>query len=58
MHPEQGELLPIIREAIINMKDTDAGKRVLGELAMPDGFSELTEEEAEFMIDLMETLMD
>lgn len=58
MHPEQSELLPTIRQAIINMKDTDAGKRVLGELAMPDGFSELTQEEAEFMIDLMETLLD
>ena len=58
MHPEQSELLPTMQQAIINMKDTDAGQRVLGELAMPDGFCELTEEDAEFMIDLMETLLD
>ncbi|MBQ9183742.1 MAG: PhnD/SsuA/transferrin family substrate-binding protein [Neisseriaceae bacterium] len=58
MHPEQSEFLPTVRQSIINMKDTDAGRRVLSELNMPDGFEELTEEETEFMIDLMETLLD
>ena len=58
MHPEQSEFLPTVRQSIINMKDTDAGRRVLSELNMPDGFEELTEEETQCMIDLMETLLD
>lgn len=47
-----------MKEFIIGMKNDEAGKRILTELDMSDGFEELTEEETEFMIDLMETLLD
>ena len=58
MHPSRKEFVPIIQKTIIDMKNHDAGKKVLNELNMPDGFEELTVEDAEFMIDLMETLLD
>lgn len=58
MHPSQQQLLPNIQKTIIDMKNHNSGKKVLNELNMPEGFEELTIDDAEFMIDLMETLLD
>lgn len=44
--------------AILAFGDNDDGKEALTELGMPEGFEAMSEEDAEFMLDLMETLLD
>lgn len=48
----------ILMDAILNLHNDDDGKEVLAELGMPQGFEAMNEEDAEFMIDLMQTLLD
>jgi len=48
----------IFSEAILNLHNDDDGKEALAELGMPQGFEPMSEEDAEFMIDLMQTLLD
>ncbi|AWY20548.1 phosphate/phosphite/phosphonate ABC transporter substrate-binding protein [Moraxella bovis] len=47
-----------VAKVILSLKDDADGQAVLSELGMPDGFEPMDEEGAEFMIDLMETLLD
>lgn len=47
-----------VRDVLIGLKNDADGQAVLSELGMPNGFEAVSEEEAEFMIDLMETLLD
>ncbi|WP_201528086.1 phosphate/phosphite/phosphonate ABC transporter substrate-binding protein [Psychrobacter frigidicola] len=49
---------PALTDAILNFHNDDDGKEALTELGMPQGFEAMSEEDAEFMLDLMETLMD
>ncbi|MGO3339540.1 PhnD/SsuA/transferrin family substrate-binding protein [Psychrobacter sp.] len=48
----------IFMNAILNLHNDDDGKEALAELGMPHGFEAMDEEYAEFMIDLMQTLLD
>ncbi|HCI30422.1 MAG TPA: phosphate ABC transporter substrate-binding protein [Psychrobacter sp.] len=48
----------IFIEAILDLHSDDDGKEALTELGMPEGFEAMSEEDAEFMIDLMQTLLD
>lgn len=48
----------ILMDAILNLHNDDDGKEALAELGMPQGFEAMDEEDAEFMIDLMQTLLD
>ena len=48
----------ILMDAILNLHKDDDGKEALTELGMPQGFEAMNEEDAEFMIDLMQTLLD
>ena len=48
----------IFMNAILNLHNDPDGQEVLAELGMPQGFEAMDEEDAEFMIDLMETLLD
>lgn len=48
----------IFIEAILDLHSDDDGKEALTELDMPEGFEAMSEEDAEFMIDLMQTLLD
>ena len=48
----------IFINAILNLHNDDDGKEALAELGMPQGFEAMDEEDAEFMIDLMQTLLD
>lgn len=48
----------ILMDAILNLHNDDDGKEALAELGMPQGFEAMNEEDAEFMIDLMQTLLD
>ena len=45
-------------EAVLDLHSDDDGKEALSELGMPQGFEAMSEEDAEFMIDLMQTLLD
>ncbi|TXD98439.1 phosphate/phosphite/phosphonate ABC transporter substrate-binding protein [Psychrobacter frigidicola] len=47
----------ILMDAILNLHNDDDGKEALAELGMPQGFETMSEEDAEFMLDLMEALM-
>lgn len=48
----------IFMNAILNLHNDPDGQEALAELGMPQGFEAMDEEDAEFMIDLMETLLD
>lgn len=47
-----------LKKVLLGLKDDADGQAVLKELGMTDGFGEMSEEDGEFMIDLMETLLD
>ncbi len=47
-----------IRDALVGLKGTPDGQPVLDELGIAGGFEPMSEEDAEFMIDLMDTLLD
>lgn len=48
----------IFIDAVLNLHNDDEGKDALTELGMPQGFEAMSEEDGEFMIDLMQTLLD
>lgn len=48
----------ILMDAILNLYNDNDGKEALTELGMPQGFEAMNEEDAELMIDLMQTLLD
>lgn len=58
LHPKYKDLYTSLQTAFVNMIKEPAGKMVLEDLNIPEGFAELGEEDAEFMIDLIETLRD
>lgn len=47
-----------IKNVLLSLNDDEDGRAALKELGMPEGFCEMHEEDAEFMLDLMETLLD
>lgn len=47
-----------VRDVLVGLKNDADGQAVLAELGMSNGFEVVSEEEAEFMIDLMETLLN
>jgi phosphonate transport system substrate-binding protein len=57
-HPRMAAELPAISQALLALGADETGREILGALGMPDGFSDMTQEDAEFMIDLMDTLLD
>ena len=57
-HPRMADQLPRISEALLGMGREPADADVLVALGLSDGFEPMTQEQAEFMIDLMDTLLD
>lgn len=57
-HPRMAGELPRIREALLGMGRAPGDADVLAALGLPQGFEPMSQEEAEFMIDLMDTLLD
>lgn len=47
-----------VKEALVGLTGTPDGQPVLDELGIAGGFEPMTQEDAEFMIDLMDTLLD
>lgn len=54
---DQASITPLT-QALLSLSEDEEGKNVLNELGMPEGFEAMTEEDGEFMVDLMETLLD
>lgn len=48
----------ILMDAVLSLHEDTDGQEALAELGMPQGFEAMSEEDAEFMLDLMETLLD
>lgn len=46
-----------VEQVILSLQNDDEGRTILSELGFAEGFNAVSEEEAEFMIDLMETLI-
>lgn len=57
-HPRIADTLPAIRNALLQLRADAAGQEVLDALGLSEGFEALSQEDAEFMIDLMDTLLD
>ena len=58
LHPRIAEHAPRLTEALLGLAGSPDGQPVLDELGMPQGFEAMQAEDAEFMIDLMDTLLD
>ncbi|ULJ69591.1 phosphate/phosphite/phosphonate ABC transporter substrate-binding protein [Wielerella bovis] len=58
LHPDYAEFQETLRDAFVKINTTPAGQMVLEDLSIPEGFAPLSQEDAEFMIDLIETLRD
>lgn len=58
MHPRNRKNIPFFQQVMCSMKDTPQGQQILDELGIPKGFEILENEDCEFLIDLMETLLD
>lgn len=56
--PEAAGNADAIEKALIGMKDTPDGQLALDDVGLSDGFEAMAEEDMEFMIDLMDTLLD
>ena len=52
------EHVPALRDALTGMAGSPDGQVVLDELGIPKGFEPISDEDVEFMLDLMETLLD
>jgi phosphonate transport system substrate-binding protein len=57
-HPRIAEDLPRIRESLLGIGRETGDNEVLDALGLPKGFEAMGQEDAEFMIDLMDTLLD
>ncbi len=57
-HPHSAQHLPALGAALLALHGDEFGQSVLDALGMADGFEPLSQEDAEFMIDLMDTLLD
>lgn len=57
-HPRIADELPRISQALLGIGRQHGDSDVLEALGLPKGFEPMSQEEAEFMIDLMDTLLD
>lgn len=57
-HPRLAAEVPRIAEALLSIGSQPGDADVLDALGLPAGFEAMTQEQAEFMIDLMDTLLD
>ncbi|NUE67055.1 PhnD/SsuA/transferrin family substrate-binding protein [Snodgrassella sp. ESL0253] len=58
LHPRNAGMLETLQHAFSSMHETPAGAMLLEDLGLNDGFAVLKKEEAELLIDLIETLRD
>ncbi|PIT16848.1 PhnD/SsuA/transferrin family substrate-binding protein [Snodgrassella alvi] len=58
LHPRNAGMLETLQNAFSSIHETPAGAMLLEDLGLNDGFAVLKKEEAELLIDLIETLRD
>jgi len=58
VHPRHAEQVPVISKAFFGIGSEHGDADLLDALGLPNGFEPMTAEEADFMIDLMDTLLD
>lgn len=58
VHPRIESESTKLRDALLELADSDSGQPVLDELGIEQGFEAMSVEDAEFMIDLMDTLLE
>lgn len=58
MHPRAAAEAAALSGALLGLTGSSDGQPVLDELGMPRGFEAMSAEDAEFMVDLMDTLLD
>lgn len=57
-NPRMASELPAVAGALLSIGADAKGQEVLDALGLPQGFEPMTAEDAEFMVDLMDTLLD
>jgi phosphonate transport system substrate-binding protein len=57
-HPRMASELPALEKAFLGIGKEPGDSDLLESLGLPNGFEAMTQEQAEFMIDLMDTLLD
>lgn len=57
-HPRMAEHLSLVGDALLALGDDDAGREVLEAVGLGEGFEAIGNEDTEFMIDLMDTLLE
>lgn len=58
LHPRHAEQQSKLQQAFVDIGSGAGGQMTLDDLGLPEGFEVLSQEDAEFMLDLMETLLD
>lgn len=58
IHPKRIDKLPALQQAFFSLGQHAGDDRILASVNLPNGFEPMGSEEAEFMIDLMDTLRD
>lgn len=57
-HPRMAQHQDAVQAALLGLGQSAGDDAVLDALGLPDGFEPMTQEQADFMIDLMDTLLD
>lgn len=58
IHPRQVDLLGMLQQVLCQLNQTKEGLVILEDLGLKDGFSKVNQEDAELLIDIIETLRD
>lgn len=58
IHPKRADKLPALQAAFWGLGQQEGDEAILAGIGLPKGFEPLSREDAEFMIDLMDTLRD
>ena len=58
VHPRMGAHVPVLQKILLALGQEPADQDVLDALGLPEGFEPMNQDQAEFMIDLMDTLLD
>lgn len=57
-HPASASKIDILKDAFLQLNQTEQGKEILAEFNRPEGFANAEREEVELMLDLLQTLED
>ena len=58
IHPRQATMLEMLQQAFCTLNQSDDGQTILDDLGLKNGFTVMSQEDIEFLIDIIETLRD